>query len=153
MQASTVKKFNFVRSVIAFSVVLLAGIAFLALFLTLSKPIPENFVETEATITRIEEEESPTYDGTDGFDATDYEYHVFVEYTYGGETYSECEYGNYDSSMKEGDKVLLYVDPDSPTDFMCDPSDNSTFVIVGIVIILVGLGGLVFTIVKKKKGE
>ena len=152
MKTTFVNKFHFVRGIIIFSTILIIGILFLTLFPKLNKPIPENYVETKATIIRIEEELSPTYDDIDGFDATDYEYTVFVEYTYNGKTYSEKEYGSYDSSMKEGDTVTLYVNPDEPDDFMCEPVNNSILVIIGIVIVVVGIGGLGFTIYKKKRG-
>ena len=153
MKAKTVKTFNFVRSVIVFSCVLLFGIAFLAFFLLFNKAVPDNYVETTATITRIDEEKTPFYDETDGIDASDYEYHVFVEYSYNGETYSEKEYGAYSSSMKEGDTVLLYLNPDDPEEFMSDPSGDFVFVIVGIVVILIGAGGLGYVIYKRRKGE
>ena len=152
MKTSSVNKFRFITSIIVFSFVLIFGIAFLTLFSKFNKPVPENYVETKATITRIEEELSPTYDASDGLGPEDYNYTVFVKYEYNGETYSEKEYGNYDSSMKEGDTVVLYVNPDEPDDFMSDPSGGFTFVIVGIVIILVGVGGLGFSIYKKKRG-
>lgn len=137
---------------IVFSFVLIFGIAFFAFSLKSIKPVPENYVEIKATITRIEEELSPTYDKSDGLGPDDYEYTVFVKYEYNGETYSEKEYGNYDSSMKEGDTVLLYIDPDEPDDFMSDPAGDFVFVIVGIVVILVGIGGLGINIYKKKRG-
>lgn len=54
--------------------------------------------------------------------------------------------------MKEGDTVVLYVNPDEPNDFMSDPSGSFVFIIVGIVIILVGVGGLGYNIYKKKRG-
>lgn len=153
MEAKTVKTFNFIRSVIIFSVVLAFGIAFLAFFLCFNEAVPENYVEVQAKIIRIEEELSPVYDESDGLDASDYEHRVFITYSYEGQTYTEKEYGNYDSGMKEGDNVTVYLNPDDPDDFMSDPSGSSVFVIVGIVIILAGAGGLGYSIFKKKKGE
>lgn len=152
MKTTSVNKISFVMPIVVFSFVLIFGIVFLVLFSKLDAPVPENYVETEAIIIRIEEELSPTYDASDGLGPDDYEHRVFVEYTYNGKTYSEKEYGNYDSSMKKGDTVLLYVNPDKPDDFMSDTSGGSVFVIVGIVIILVGVGGLGFNIYKKKRG-
>ena len=149
MKAASVNKIRFITSVIAFTLVLAFGIAFLTLYSKFNKPVPENYIETRATITRIEEEQSPFYDKSDGIGPDDYEYHVFVEYTYNGETYSEKEYGNYDSSMKTGDTVLLYVNPEAPDDFMSDPSGGFVYVIIGIVIILIGIGGIGYNIKKK----
>ena len=54
--------------------------------------------------------------------------------------------------MKEGDTVTLYVNPDEPDDFMCEPVNKSILAIIGIVIVVVGIGGLGFTIYKKKRG-
>ena len=152
MKVSSVNKYRFVTSVIVFSFVLVFGIAFLTLFTKFSKPVPENYIETQATITMIEEELAPVYDESDGIGPDDYEHRVFIEYTFNDQTYSEKEYGNYDSSMKEGDTVLVYVDPEKPDDFMSDPAGGFVFVIVGIVIILAGIGGLGYNIYKKKKG-
>lgn len=153
MKASTVNKTRRITSIISFSLVLVFGIAFLSLFLALKQDVPENYIEAKATIIRIEKELSPTCDESDGLDDSDYEHQVFVEYSYNGETYTEKEYGNYDSGMKKGDTVLVYLNPEDPGDFMSDPSGNFVFVIVGIVVILVGAGGLGYSIYKKKKGE
>lgn len=152
MKTASVNKFRFIRSIIVFSFVLIFGIVFLTVFLKFNKPVPENYVETEATITGIEEELSPVCDTSDGIGPDDYEHRVFVQYTYNGVIYSEKEYGNYASSMKEGDTVLLYVDPDEPDRFMSDPAGAFVYVIIGIVIILAGIGGLGFNIYKKKRG-
>ncbi|MBO4265328.1 MAG: DUF3592 domain-containing protein [Clostridia bacterium] len=133
-------------------VVLIFGIVFLTLSLKLNKPVPENYEKAEAAIIRIEEELSPVYDASDGIGADDYDHRVFVEYTYKGKTYSDKEYANYNSSMKEGDTVLVYINPDKPEEFISDPSGNFIFVIIGIVIILVGAGGIGYNIYKKKRG-
>ena len=127
------------------------GIVFFALSSKLINPVPENYVETKATITRIEEELSPAFDASDGIGPDDYEHRVFVAYTYNGETCSGKEYGNYDSSMKEGDTVLLYIDPDEPDVFVSDPSGGFVYMMIGIVIILAGIGGIGFNIYKKKR--
>lgn len=151
MKASAVKKFSFIRSVVVFSVVLLCGIAFLTAFLLLKKPIPENYVETSAKIVRIDETLSPTYDPAEPLNDAAYEHTVFVEYSFDGKNFSEVEYPRYDSSMKEGDTVVLFVNPEDPSEFMSDPSGDFGFIIAGIVIILIGAGGLGYTIFKKKK--
>ncbi len=152
MKASTVNKYNFIGFVIFFAIVLLFGIVFMffAVKLNLQK-IPENFIETEATITKIEEELLQHYDAADAIGVDDYEYTVFVEYSYGDKTYSDKEYGKYSSSMKEGDAVLVYVDPDAPDEFMSDPSGRFVYIIIGAVAILIGAGGLGYLIYNKKK--
>lgn len=152
MKTASVNRFRFIRSIIFFSFVLVLGIAFFTVSLKLIKPVPENYVEIKAIITRIEEELSPSYDKSDGIGPDDYEHHVFVKYTYNGETYSEKEYGNYDSSMKEGDTVFLYINPEEPDAFKSDPSGSIIFMIIGIVIILAGIGGIGYNIYQKKRG-
>ncbi len=152
MKAKAVNKFNFITSVIVFSLILVFGIGFLTLFLIFNKDVPENYIEENATITEIEKELSPVYDESDGIDDSDYEYRVFVEYSYNDKLYTEKEYGRYDSKMKKGDKVIVYINPDNPEEFMSDTSGDFVFVIIGIVIILVGAGGIGYNIFKKKKG-
>lgn len=151
MKTAFVNKISFIRSTILFSFVLIFGIVFLTIFSKLNKPVPENYIETGAVITRIEEELSPACDTFDGIGPDDYEHRVFVEYTYNGVIYSEKEYGNYVSSMKEGDTVRLYIDPDDPESIMSDPAGAFVYLIIGIVIILAGIGGLGFNIIYKKK--
>lgn len=151
MKASSVNKYRFISSVIVFSLILAFGIAFLASFLILNKDVPEDYIRTEGIITRIEEELLPGYDSTDGIGPEDYNHSVFISYSSGGRDFTDCEYPGYDSSMKEGGKVILYVNPGDPSDFMADPSGDFVFVIVGIVVILIGAGGLFCNIYKKKK--
>ena len=147
METTIVKKPN---GIAGFAFILVLGIVFLVIAISLNKPIPENYIETQAVITRIDEVLLPTYDKTDGIGPEDFEYHVFVEYSYDGKTYSDCEYGNYDSSMNKGDTVILYLNPDNPSQFMTDPSGNSIFVIISIVVIVVGIIGLGYSIVRKR---
>lgn len=151
MKTSVVKKFSFIRSVAVFSGVLLFGIVFLTAFLLLQKPIPENYVETSAKIVKIEATLSPTYDPAEPLDDAAYDHTVFVEYSFGGKTFSEVEYPGYDSSMKEGGTVTVFVNPDDPSEFMSDSSGNLGFIIAGVVVILIGAGGLGYTIFKKVK--
>ena len=153
MEAKTVNKINGISAIVVFAVVLVLGIAFLVGFLALNKKVPENFVETEAKIVRIEKELSPVYDETDGITEDDYEYKVFIDYSYEDKTFTEVEYPGYNSSMKEGGTVKIYVNPENPTDFVGDKSGDIGFIIAGGVVILIGAGGLVYSIIKRKKGE
>ena len=151
MNVSSVNKIRGIGAFVIFGVVLVFGIAFLTLFLVFSKPIPENYVQTEATIVKIEEKLSPVYDDSDGIGPDDYEHTVFVDYSYDGKEYKNCEYGNYSSSMKEGDKVVIYLNPDDPAEFRSDDSGNFVFVIIGIVIIAIGVIGIGYNIYQKKR--
>ncbi len=152
MKSESVKKISGTMSIAAFVVVLIFGIVFSVFAVILAnQKIPENYVETTATITRIENELLPGHDPADVTDEEIFDHHVFVTYSYNGQSFDEAEYGNYSSSMKEGDSVLLYLNPDNPEEFFCDPSGKIVFVIIGIGIVLVGIGGIVYNIVKKKK--
>ena len=152
MKVKTVNKINTVGTIRAFSLVLIFGIIFSVFALWAARQdIPADYAEVEAKIARIEEVLSPTfvYTGKDP-EPDDYEHHVFVQYSYNGETYGK-EYGRYSSSMKEGDTVILYLDPDDPAVFMRDPAESIPLVIAGFVVVLIGVGGLVFCICKKRK--
>ena len=154
MKTAAVAKFHFVQSLIIFIFVLLLGIVFLFFAIKLNgQTIPENYVKTDATITRIEKELIPGRipDENDPLDDS-YEHRVFVAYSYNGTNYSDVEYPNYDSSMKEGDTVLLYLNPDDPAEFMADPSGSFVFVLIGIGVVLFGIGGIAVSIYKKKRG-
>lgn len=154
MKSKSISKMTTTTSIIMFSVVLVIGIAFSALAIKLNtQKIPDNYVETKAEITKIKEDLLPGFDDSD--DATDaekYEYQVFVKYSYNDKEYKNKEYGNYDSSMKVGDKVLVYINPDNPSEFISDPSGNFITIIIGVVIVLIGCGGIGYNIYKKKRG-
>lgn len=145
-------KTNSVKTLGAFALMLILGIAFVFIGLKTGKSsIPENYIETEATITRIEEELSASYTSSNGApEAGDYEYHVFVEYSCNGETYTDVEYGSYNSSMREGGTALLYVNPDNPAEFKGDPSGSTVFVIIGAALAVIGAGALIFTLLQRR---
>ena len=149
MKVESVNKILSIRSFSSFIGVLIFGIIFLSFAIKLNlQEIPEDYIKTEATITRIEEIRMP---GSNSFDEPNYDYHVYVSYAYGGRTYENVEYGSYSSSMKEGDAVLLYLDPNAPGEFICDPEGSFIFVIIGIAVVLLGVGGLAYNI-KKRNG-
>ena len=154
MKTSDVNKIRFGSSTVFFLGVLIFGIIFLALGIKLNlQKIPEYYVETEAEITRIDEILMPGTYNDSLPTAGDYEHHVYIKYSYKGKSYKEIEYGKYDSSMEEGDIVLLYLNPDNPNEFICDPKGNFMFIIVGFIVVLVGLGGVGYNIYKRKREE
>ena len=139
MKASTVKKINHIPLIIVFSFVLIFGIIFLILsFSVLNQKIPENCVEVTAEISYINEIEIDN----------DFHYEVFINYSYDGQSFENQEYDKYDSSMKAGKTVTIFVNPDNPSEYYSDDSDNFVFPLIGGVVIVIGVGGLAFNIVQ-----
>lgn len=139
MKASTVKKINHIPLIIVFSFVLIFGIIFLILsFSVLNQKIPENCVEVTAEISYINEIEIDN----------DFHYEVFINYSYDGQSFENQEYDKYDSSMKAGKTVTIFVNPDNPSEYYSDDSDNFVFPLIGGVVIVIGVGGLAFNIIQ-----
>ncbi len=139
MKANTVKKINHIPLVIVFSIVLIFGIIFLILsFSVLNQQIPENYVEIEAEISYINEIEIDN----------DFQYEVFINYSYDGQNFNDKEYDKYDSSMKAGKTVTIFVNPDNPAEYCSDDSDNFVFPLIGGVVIVIGVGGLAYNIIQ-----
>ena len=138
MKVTSVKKLNHGSLIIIFSLVLLLAIVFLILSVcVLNQKIPENYVETQATIKKIDE-----FENIDN----EIEYTVFIDYQFGSQNYENKEYGKHDTSMKIGDKVNIFVNPDSPDEFMTDNSDDFIFLLLSIVFIVIGLGGIIINV-------
>ena len=69
----------------------------------------KNGVEVTAEISRIE-----SYKDKDG----DTKHRVYVNYTYGTETYTDGKINTYSSFMYEGGRVTVIVDPQNPAKIM-----------------------------------
>ena len=86
------------------------------IWFTSTKKFISNADVVSATITEID-----TYRDRDG----DYHHSVFVAYEYAGRNY-DVYLPEYSSSMYEGKKINVYVDPDTsfllPSTIMCDSS-------------------------------
>lgn len=82
----------------------------------------ELYNETTGVITRIIEE----YDvSTDAMSYT-----PIISYSYNGKTYDNVEYGAYNSSMKIGDEVKVYVSLKDPTLIQSDGYEKAPYVIL-----------------------
>lgn len=140
MRVSTAKKFNHIPLIFMFTIVTLLAIVFLVLSIfVLNEKVPENYVEVQASIVEINETEI-----RDEFtNEISYEYQVYIDYTYENETYKHKEYNKYDSSMKEGNSVTIYVNPDASEEYMSDTSDNFIFLVLSGVFFIVGIAGIV----------
>jgi len=88
------------------------------------------FVETPATITRIDTE----------WVGDESEHHVFVKYTYEGEDYSG-ELGSFTTGMKEGKEITILVDSENPTNIQDKNTGKFMYIvtILGAVVILLGI--------------
>lgn len=110
----------------------------------------ERAVEIEATIVDIKEDVE--YDDFDDEYETDYT--VFVSYEVDGKKYENVKLSYYTSSMRIGNPVTIYCDPENPSEFRVKYGLN----VVGIVLYVLGgilsIGGIIIVIcsfVKKKK--
>jgi len=123
----------------------IVGLAMIALSICVyfdNRTFMEGAEKTEATITQI-----ATRRDSDG----DVHHTVYVEFEVDGETYDGA-LGYYASSMRRGQSVTVYYDPDDPWSFR---SQGSSFISIfllamGLILFLVG-GGLIFRILRKKK--
>ena len=97
-------------------------------------------------ITEIE-----TYRDTDG----DVEHEVYVAYQYDGEDY-ESRINSYTSSMYEGGRIDLYIDPDNPYKVRALGSMTLFYLIfggVGSVFFVIGLCFVLSYVMKKSKND
>ncbi len=146
MEVTWERKTNHTALIIVFSTVFILSVLFLILFFTLfDKKATDTFVKTDATIVYIQEK-------TVG---SDYEYTVYIDYEYptGGVKYENREYGMYNSFMKIGDTVSVFVNPDNPEEFVCHTIDDIVFPILCGIFAVIGLVGIVFSVKKIKSAK
>lgn len=147
MKVATVKKINHIPQLIAFLFMILFGVGFMALSLfVLNQKVPENYVKVNAEISYINEY----------LEFDELRYDVYINYTYNEQDYLNKEYNKYNSSMKAGDIVEIYVNPDNPEEFATDNSGDFIFAILSGAIILVGVIGVGYNIkklVESKRSE
>lgn len=137
MKVGQVNKINKISQTIFFSILLVFAVLMLVVFLFfINKDIPDNYVETNATIEKIIEQKE--YYGGEYH----YQYDVTINYKYNDITYNNVEYPNYDSSMKENDIVLIYVNPNNPEEFLTD-SNNIIFPLLCCVFIVIAVIGII----------
>ena len=95
----------------------------------------QNFIKTDAIVTKTELEEEEYFDVTT---ETHYEatYRVWVKYIVDDIEYEE-EYGIY-TQYKEGDTVTICYNPDDPTD-IAQPNGY----VIPTIILVVGIGAII----------
>lgn len=89
------------------------------------KNVEENWDTATATVCRIDSEED-----SDG----DIDYTVYVDYTYGGQTFYGKRLNSYSSSMRIGNSVPIYVNPENPSEFESPGTRVAGFVMGGLGI-------------------
>lgn len=108
----------------------------------------QNFKNKADKIVGVITEINAYYDSDD-----DLNHEVRVSYQYNGETY-ESRLSEYSSSMYEGDRIDLYVDPENPYRVRSGSVATILFLIfggLGLVFFLIGSGFLVKEILHKSK--
>lgn len=115
------------------------GIIFIvaAVFIGVSDSDTE-YIQITGTVAEINE-----YYDFDG----ELQHSVFVDYEVDGQKYEHAEYGSYSSSMKVGDTVGVYYNPEEPEHIQAEGFRTIPYVIGGAGVAAVLLG--VFLLVKK----
>ena len=126
------RSFTFIGFII-FGLIFVAGSIFI-----MTRPKIE-YKTCEGTVVNIEE----YYDTFDGDNQLCHR--VYVDYTVDGKEYKNAEYGSYNSSMKEGDKVAVYYDPSDPSSIQPEGFETVPYVVLGAgcVAIIVGVIGII----------
>lgn len=146
MEVKKVRRIQSAIQIPGFIVITLLGIAFMVLsILAGTQKIPESFVLTDASIVRIDRIETGTDDNE--------EYRVFMRYDYGEYHSEEAEYPHYDSSMKTGDHVSIYVDPADPSVYQVEQKMTFLPILFSGVFILIGIIGIVYYAKKFSKNK
>ena len=118
---------------------ILLGIVFLGLsiFIGVSDSDTE-YIQITGTVAEINE-----YYDFDG----ELQHSVFVDYEVDGQKYEHAEYGSYSSSMKVGDTVGVYYNPEEPEHIQAEGFKTIPYVVGGAGIVAILVGG--FLLVKK----
>ena len=94
------------------------------------------YLETEAVISEIEK--TTEYINDDW----EYRYTVYVDYTVDGKDYTHIEYGEYDSSMDEGDTLTIQYDEANPENLKTPNEGIIPWILIGAGIVSI-LGGAI----------
>ncbi len=105
----------------------------IGIYLTIENKNPDNAVECEATITGFKTEDTNTVMG----DNTG----TLVTYKVGRKQYTDIELGQYESSWKVGDKIVIYYLTNNPMDIT-----TKTITYGGWIVIIMSLPFLIIGI-------
>ncbi len=102
-------------------------------------------VEVSGTISQI-----TSYRDSDG----DLHHRVLVSYSYNGQSFDDVTLGFYSSSMREGKKIPLLVDPQDPGHMTTKSRDvftNAILLAMGVVFAAVGIVPLIVSLAGSQK--
>ena len=73
------------------------------------------------------------------------EYQTIIDYSINGKEFKNVEYGQYKSSMRIGDEVVVYYDKDNPELIQPSGYKDVPYVVLGasVVFIAISIGGLI----------
>jgi len=95
----------------------------------------KSFVETTATISRVEVEYK-----TSSRDSSDKSYTVFVNYRLNGKDYRDVQLDYYEDGYEEGKTIPIFYNPQDPSDITGVTLKSAKMLIgVGILVILIGI--------------
>lgn len=115
---------------------------FFVVFSNLANNQTRGYIETTATITRMEKYTVPP----SGTDPARESYRVYVDYTVNGVDYKDRDLGGYASGMKVGDPVNIKYNPANPEQFVWN---DKVFMQNGVLIgsILLGAAGVLTCVI------
>ena len=96
----------------------------------------KEYLTTTGTIVNIVESMDVTTDSTNS--------KAIIDYTVNGKEYKNVEYGAYNSSMKIGDEVLVYYEPNDPTHIQAEGFQKVPYVVLGISIVTIAVSIVLF---------
>lgn len=116
----------------SFIFIMISGVSILAGFFTVLNDANSDKYDKDNPVTAVISELIEYRDGDD------IEYEVYLDYEYDGEVYTHIRSNVYTSSMYEGQKLTLYVNPDDPEEFQCKEANESLKIILISVAAIVG---------------
>ena len=122
-------KVRAVRSSVAF---VLIGIFFIVCACIALRAPKADWVDAQGTVAEIQEE----------YDVINEEtvYHVFVDYTVEGKSYTHVQYGSYHTGMQEGDAVSLQYNAANPAEIQAPGSVSIPYILIGVGVLAIVLG-------------
>lgn len=122
------------------------GIALLILMLFLHKNYT-NFFKTAHCTTGVISEIEHTSKKTGSKRKVKHSYTVYVDYVADTESYHDVILGYHSSSMREGDSIVLYYDPENPTDIHVHQEHVFSIIATGgFAFVFFGISGIFFVL-------
>lgn len=121
-------------------ILILIGISVIVFGIFYGKDRHENFVETTAVITRVEDVEEYDSDG-----ALVHSHNYYCDFTVNGREYKDIEVPGVAAGYKEGKEITILYDPANPANIALPYSAtaHTLFYVIGGLAVIAGLAGLV----------